>query len=513
MGDIDVERRQREKSIGRNIVANFAARVVVGATTLLLTPTYVSALGIDAYGIIGSFAALQAIFYIFDFGLGLTLNRYLAQLATDERTNRERMHDAVRTFEVAYWAIGVLLGASLISAAWSGLAASWFRQPSLSAGELSIALALMGMGLALQWPSLLYLGGLLGLQRQLSANLISALAAVVRGIGAVAVLRFVSPTLEAFFVWQIVASALQTLAVRARLSQILPAVPTAARVQLTVIRSNIRFAADITGITVLGTLLIQLDKVILSRTVPLTDFGYYVLAGTVASSVNLFVSPVFNAIFPRLAATAATRDQDSTRRLYHEGSQVMAVLIWPLSLVLIAFAPEVLIAWLGAVPNETTVWLVRILVAGTALNGLMNIPYALMLASGWSRLPLILNAAAVTILVPFILYMTLRFGTPGGATAWLLLNLGYVSVGITVMHRRLLVGDAGRWYRSDVGLPFLGALGSVALFRFAGFSLDRVGTIVILGICGASAVGGSVLASAYARSVAREWIRKRVLAA
>jgi len=498
------------RSAGPNIAANFVARAAVGLMTLAFTPAYLAMLGIQAYGVVGTFVALQTILYIFDFGMGLTLNRQLARLATGGPESAQDIRDAIRTFEAVYWTVGIVLGLALVVAA-PFFGSAWFQSSDLSPAQVSRALALMGIALAAQWPSLLYIGGLFGLQRQLSANVILTIAAFIRGAGAIALMTFVSPTLEVFFMWQVVASGFQTVALRIRLRQVTLGGTSSGQFRAAIIRSNMKFAADLTGITILGTLLIQLDKVVLSRGVALSDFGYYVLAGTIASSVNLFVSPVFNAVFPRLTAATAVGEIEATRRTYHEASQVMSVMIWPLSLVLIAFAPEVLYVWIGVAPSETTVWLVRILVAGTALNGLMNIPYGLMLASGWSRLPLLLNLVAVLVLVPFIVYMTSRFGTVGGAFAWLLLNVGYVSLGIAAMHRRLLRGEGGAWYAFDVGLPLLGGLLAVMACRVLITGGTRGEMIVVLATAGAVAVCGSALASGFVRSIASGWIgAKRV---
>lgn len=476
------------------------------------TPIYVSTLGIEAYGVIGTFAALQVILGVFDLGMGLTLNRQLARLATDEQNNAQRMRDSVRTFEMVYWAVGIFAGSAIVLSA-TAVASLWFRSSELSAHQLSNALVLLGVALAVQWPSALYLGGLLGLQRQLSANVILTIAALVRGVGAVAVLSLASPTLEAFFVWQVVASLLQTLVLRVRLSQVLPPETSGGRFRVEVLRANISFAADLTGITVLATLLTQLDKVVLSGLVSLKEFGYYVLAGMLASSVYLGAGPVFNAAFPRLVAASATGEAVSTRRTYHEACQLTSVLVLPPSLVLIAFAPEALYVWLGTAPSDATVWLVRILAAGTALNALMTIPGALMLASGWTKLPLFINTASVLLLVPLIVYMASRFGTVGGALGWLLLNAGYVSLGIAAMHRRLLPGQAGVWYWSDVGLPLLGAVVSVMIFRvIIAFGGGRTETAIVLILCVTVAVFGSALASGFVRSLVRSRIRTRTTA-
>ena len=49
------------------------------------------------------------------------------------------------------------------------------------------------------------------------------------------------------------------------------------------------------GIAVLAVILTQMDKVILSRMLPLEMFGYYALASTVATSLAAFSRRFFTA--------------------------------------------------------------------------------------------------------------------------------------------------------------------------------------------------------------------------
>lgn len=80
-------------------------------------------------------------------------------------------------------------------------------------------------------------------------------------------------------------------------------------------------------------------------------------------------------------------------------------------------------------------------------------PYALQLASGWTRLTLVANTVAVVLLVPLMIVLTRRYGAVGAASVWVILNAGYVVIAVQVMHQRLLIGHKWRWYRSDVGTP------------------------------------------------------------
>jgi len=489
-------------SFGRNIAANFLARAWVVLVLVLLTPIYLMFLGVEAYGLVGAFTAVQTVVGIFDLGLGLTLNRQLAKLSADGPKAGQRARDTVRTFETVYWCVGAAIAAAIVASS-PLVGTSWLHPSALAAGQTVAAVALMGLAIGAQWPSALYSGGLLGLGRQVRASLILSVMATVRGIGAVAVLRFVSPTIEAFFVWQACVSLLQTLVLRASLQRALPDAVGAGRFRGDVLREHIRFAADLTAITVFATLLTQTDKMLLSSLVSLEAFGYYTLAGAVASGLYIFVQPIFNAAFPRLV-TGVSMGGAELPVTYHQATSLASVLVLPPAIALIVFAPEVMSAWLGsAVYTDATVVLLRLLAAGTALNGIMNMPYALMLAFGWTRLPLILNAAALVILVPLIVILTSRFGTAGGAGAWLILNVGYVAIGVPVMHRRVLRGHAPRWYLRDVGLPLIGGLAAALAVR--GVVPEPNGRIGMLLLSG-GALAAIYLASALATTPARDWL-------
>lgn len=89
------------------------------------------------------------------------------------------------------------------------------------------------------------------------------------------------------------------------------------------------FAAGAGGITLFGVILTQMDKVVLSKVLPLDAFGYYVLAATVAGGLQLFIRPVYTAVFPRLSALVASEGEVAIAHAYHWGSQLMATLVAP----------------------------------------------------------------------------------------------------------------------------------------------------------------------------------------
>src|SRR5262249_9886781 len=134
---------------------------------------------------------------------------------------------------------------------------------------------------------------------------------------------------------------------------------------------------------------------------------------------------------PRFSALVQAGDEESLRYLYHAGSQLLAAVILPTAAVLAMFPYEILLQWTGDVETaKQTAPIVRLLVVGTALNGLMNLPYALQLAHGWVGIGLRINIGLIVVMGPALVLVVPRFGAVGAAMVWLTLNAIAVAVAV-----------------------------------------------------------------------------------
>jgi O-antigen/teichoic acid export membrane protein len=490
-------------NLKHNIIANFAGRAWSALMMLAFLPFYIRFLGIESYGLIGVFISLTALLSVFDMGLSTTLSRQLASLSANDGSEQEA-RDLVRTFELIYWGIGILLGGGIALMA-PLIARNWLSAQGMAVESVEQAILIMGLIVALQWPNSLYSGGLIGLQRQVLLNAIRVVIGTLQAGGAVLVLWLVSPTILAYFFWQVLIGALQTAVVAAWLWKSLPgpAVPVFRKILLA---SNWRFAGGVTGITLLVTVLTQTDKIVLSKLLPLESFGYYSLAATVAGALNYISNPIFAALFPRFTQAIGGGNEKEVALLYHKGSQLMAALVSPLWICLALFSEELLMLWLRDAPTVARIHLlVSLLATGTALNALVTLPYALQLAHGWTGLSFYKNLISVAVFVPVLFWLISRYGAVGAALAWIGLNASYFLIEVPLMHRRLLRGSMGRWYLKDVGLPVVLCLGIGLVARLAmppGLP-PYAGLLWIV-----SALALSFLCVTLAMPHTREWVRQ-----
>ena len=450
-------------SLKKNVVANYLGQGWRALMGFIFIPAYIHYLGIESFALVGIYGMLQAWLALLDMGMRPTLGREMARF-TAGRHDVQFVRDLLRSVVTVGLATVSIIAAGIFAAS-GWLAADWLTASRLPVEEVARAINWIGIVIACRFIENIYVHCMVGLQQQVTQNAVGAALATLRGLGVVGVLAWVSPTIEAFFVWQGLVSLL-SIAVFSRLVyRILPKSPRPARFSWPALSHIWRFARGMLAITALALLLTQIDKILLSRWLTLEDFGYYALAAVVAIALKFVPGPVATAIYPRFTELATRVGGESAlRALYHQVAQLVTVLMGSAALLLIAFAHPVLLVWTGnRVVADASAPILSVLALGTLLNGLMWIPHQLQLAYGWTALAIRTNAIAAACMVPLLFWLVPRYGAIGAAWAWVGLNLGYLAFTAQFMHRRLLVGEKWRWYFEDVATPLVAAAAVAAV--------------------------------------------------
>jgi O-antigen/teichoic acid export membrane protein len=494
-------------SVRRNLVAGYAGSIWTGLMSFVFIPIYVRLMGIEAYGLVGFFVTLQGLFLVLDLGLSTTLNREFARLSALPAPEAQQ-RTLLRTIETIYWFVAILNGLIVFAFART-ITESWIVPEQLSVEVIMKAVMLMGGVLLLQWPLGMYSGGLLGLQKQVTLNVINAAMATLRGVGTALVLWLVAPTLQVFFAWQLVVSAGHTAAVAVTLRRSIGGT-RGAGFEPAVLISVWRFAAGVVAIGVAGTALMQVDKLVVSKLMPLSVLGYYTVASAIAMSLYRVISPLFATLFPRFSHLVAVRDVRALAELYHSSCETLSVILLPAAVFLAVFSREVLLLWTrDPLMADETQAIMTILVIATAMQGLTHLPSAVQLAYGWTRLLFIYNVVSVLVLFPTAYLLTQRWGAIGAALGWMAYNAVGLVVLPSLIHRRVLRGEQGRFFLKDIGVPLSAAVIAVGCVRLltadiSGLPPERL--LIVLPLAAAVVQ----IASATAAAGTRTWMRSLI---
>lgn len=416
---------------------------------IAFVPVYLAILGTEAYGLIGFYATLQAVLNIADFGLSWTITRELSRSPAD----KPQRANLLRTLEIVYWSISISTGLAVFVAG-GVFSEYWFRSSALSADEIRQALQLMGIVLALQMPALYYQGALNGFGRQPVTNLVASLSATLRWAGAALIIWLVSPTIQAFFVWQVAAAAAGTGITAWAAWRNVAGKFRRASFDPHILRRVWLFTLGVFASAAAGILAMQADKLVLSKLLTLEQFGYYSLAVLLASILPALVIPFHTAFFPRLSEAYAQGDWPVVSRLYHAGSQLLSLLIVPTALVLIFFPHEVLYLWTG---TEATAYntsaLLSLLALGNLLYALAGFPNLLIYAAGLPLISATVLIALAACILPSLFLFVPRFGPVAGSMIWAVACAVYLLAIVPVTHHRVLRGEFPRWIVWNMLVP------------------------------------------------------------
>lgn len=460
--------------IKRNIAANFAGRGWSALMAIIFVPLYVRFLGVESYGLLGFMLSIQGLLALLDLGLSYAATRELARHHHDRIAS-----DILRTYEIVYWMAAVFLGCLVVMCApWI---AAWTNYSTLTKAEVITAVQIFGIALAFLWPSTLYNGCLAGLERQVALNSLTAMISTARSGGAVLVLWLWSPSLEAMLGWQVLVNLAASMWLRYQVWRVVGNRQHAA-FKMHILKNTAHYAAGVSGILVLLTLLSQMDKLFLTRYLSLSEFGYYAVATTVASVFSYLATPVSSALFPRLVKSIENGNHAAIENLYHRGAQLIALAVIPVAAVLVFFATDILFVWThDQVLVQRVAPILVFLAAASGVNALVQLSYTLQAAAGWNRVVFYLHLASVMIMAPTFYYVIPRYGAVGAAAAWLTIYSAHLLVGPMFMHRRLMQGHYRRWLLQDIGLPALASIGVIGLVRYLSFEIAGIGeTLTVL---------------------------------
>ena len=468
----------------------------------LVVPLYLRALGVEAYGAVGFYTVLQGVLTFADAGLTAALSREAARLKAAPGGGAE-LRNVVRTVELVYVGVWSLVALCLWLVS-PFIATRWLNPGAVPPPDLLFAVRAMAVAIPLQFFAGFYLGGLMGLERQVSANVLQVAWSTLRSGGAAIGLFVLSPTLTTYFAIQLVANALYLFGSRVMLLRVLPGPPASGVWSRAVVQRLTRYIGGMTALSMLSAVLVQADKLAVSKLLPLAALGAYSIASTLAQLPMSFAWPVATAVFPTLTVLAEQGDRITLAETYHRACQLVAVATAPMAIGIALFGRELVLVWTGRPDTAASVAGPLLpLALGSLFLALLLVPFQLALASAWIRLNLLLSSVSVVLIVPLLILLIRSYGPVGAGFAWMTLNAAMIPPFVFFLHRRLLPGATTRWVLEDLLRPVVAAAVITVAVRLLLPSLLGAGAVLIPLAVGMLALVASAVATPASRQLLR----------
>ena len=454
-----------------SVLINYVSRGWAALLAIAFVPIFIKLLGIEGYALVGLYIGLSSLMVFVNMGLNATVLRELARYSGGALSGQE-VKDLVFSAASLFTVI-LLLFIALAYLAIPVVFSDWATSSKLEQIQVIWSIKLIFVALALRAIGALYRNGLIGLDKHIIANTIDIIYITARYIGVTLLLVFYKNDVVFFFIAQAIICLGEIISYRLALLVNLPTTKRSARWQMRLLIKNWRYSMGVAAFGCLTTLLLQTDKLILTKLVSLEQFGYYSVAFTVAAALSTLSYPVVVTWQPKLARLHAEKNFLQLDVMYKYGCRLLVLVTVPASLVLCAFADELLYLWQQSddvIQNSSLA--MSLLVLAQMMLALTYMTQVLQMAYGWTRLLVTSQALTLLALVPTLIIMSSYWGIAGAASA-VLLVLSLYSVLIAYRANTRLVPDmAVKWfvnYIAPSGVAVL-AMISATKFVFAGSS-------------------------------------------
>lgn len=480
---------------------------------ILMVPVYVRYMGVEAYGLVGFFALLQAWFQLLDAGLSPTMMRQTARYLGGG-TDALSLRCLVRAMEGFFISVGLIGCLSMIFGS-NFIASQWLKVQNLSHAEVREAVVLMAVIVTLRWVSELYRGAITGFERLVWLNTFGVIITTARFILVVIVLKWVGSRPVYFFAYQLAIGVVELAILATQTYRFLPRVPVGKKIpwEWGPLKDNLKFSLTIAFTGSVWVIVTQTDKLVLSKLLPLTEYAYFTLAVLAASGVMIVFGPVSSALLPRMARLSAEGAESALMDLYRNATQIVGVVAVPVAMMLAFFPEQVLWAWTGNMEiAHLAAPILRLYAIGNGFMVLAAFPYFLQFAKGDMKLHLIGNGLFILVLLPGLIWATRLRGANGAGWVWVSSNMILFLLWIPVVHRRFLVDLHLKWLMRDVlQVVISGFAGALVIRWWFRWPMGRLHTTILL-ICGGLCVlVAAITGSSWFRfAIQRRWNRSSV---
>lgn len=434
-----------------NILGSYVSQIYMTLVNIVMVPMYVRYLGTEAYGLIGFFAMLQAWFQLLDMGLTPTMARETA-LYMGGASNASSLRRLLRTLEGLFVGLAVVGGVAMFLGS-GGIAAHWLKGQQLPLDEIQRSIQLMSGIIALRWVCGLYRGAITGFERLVWLSAFNMFITTARFVLVIPVFRFLGATPIVFFGYQLFLAVVETLVLVVKAYSHLPRMnrSQSVRWEWRPLRAVLKFSMSVAFIGSVWVMVTQIDKLILSKLLPLSDYGFFTIAVLVASAITILGAPIASALQPRMTKLHAEGDEIGLYRIYRQTTQLVGIVAAPAAILLILFPERILWMWTGnLILAQKAAPVVALYAAGNFLLVFGAFPYYLQFAKGNLKLHIIGNVLFLVFLIPSIIWATTWFGSIGAGVVWLTANALYLLLWVPYVHHRFAANLHLKWVYIDI---------------------------------------------------------------
>lgn len=412
-----LERPPESLTSGRLLARNVAWNLVGNGAPLVVAlpciPLLIAGLGTERFGVLTLAWALIGYFSLFDLGLGRALTKLVAEkLGTGRESEIAALVKTSLLFMLGLgFAGGVIL--ALVS---PSLVRQGLRIPEALQRETLFSFYLLSISVPVVISTAALRGVLEAKQRFGLVNAIRIPMGVFTFVGPLLVLPFsrsLLPVVAVLLAGRVVAWAIHL----GMCFRVLPQLRARVRVQRAEVGPLFRFGGWMTVTNIVGPLMVSFDRFLIGALASIAAVAYYATPYEVVTKLLLIPGALAGVLFPAFSTSFAS-NPDRTAALFDRGFRYVLLALFPAVLLIIVFAQEGLMLWLGSEFASQSARVLQWLSVGVFINSLGYIPFALLQGVGRPHTTAKLHLVEMPFYFLILWWMVSSHGIVGAAVAW-----------------------------------------------------------------------------------------------
>lgn len=435
-------------SIKKNIIANYSSQIFIIIISVITLPKLITVMGSEAYGLIGFFSLIQSWIMLLDLGMSPTLTREIARFNGGVLKANDLLH-FFKSMKKIFIGLAILVVIFILLSS-DFIVTSWLKT-KLDYLTLMKSVALMAFILAFRWIASIYRAAVIGFEKLVWLGIINVVFAVLRFLFIFIVLIYVGNSPVIFFIYQLIISVVELFVLAFYVRNLLPVAIVTIDYKVRPLKEVLGFSLTIAFTGAVWVIITQTDKLILSKLLLLSDYGYYSLAVQVAGAITLISGPISSAILPRLTKMEAEGKYEELITLYRSSTRLIVIITGTASLILMFFSKQAIFAWTGNMLMVEKVSKYSSLYAiGNFFLAIAAFPYYLQYAKGNLKFHLYGNIFFVVFLIPSLIIVVNKFGGIGAGYVWIGVNALYLFLWVPIINNYFVKELNKKWYLNDI---------------------------------------------------------------
>lgn len=402
--------------VARNTLLNLVGQGLPLIVAVATMPYVIRGLGPERFGILALSWVVLSYLGFFNLGLGRAATKYVAEELG--RGGESSVQAITWTVVLAQTALGILAGLVLV-----------LLTPVLVTRILNIAegyqeeAILTFYLLAPSVPFVLVTSSFRGvLEAAQRFDLVNAVRVPFSAA------NFVFPVVGVMLGWSLpgivgllVISRIVALVVHYRLCvAVFPSLKGAPRPEAVRLRELLTFGGWVTVSSLVGPILLNLDKFIIGAVITMSAVTYYTAPYEIVTRLWILPTSLVAALFPAFSTLQGSNQPEAFGTLWARSTRHLLFFLGLGIVAVIALAPDILKVWLGSDFVENSTLVLQILALAVLVNSLAQIPYSIIQAVGRPDLTAKFHLAELPVHVILTIVLVSMWGIPGAALAWAL---------------------------------------------------------------------------------------------